>query len=280
MLSMGITLTPADFAKVLTKPLPVIVGFVSCYGLMPAIALGLAKLFALNNAMTAGLVLCGCINGGQASNLCAYIAKGNVALSVMMTLSTTVGAIFMTPLLSKVLLGTSIPVDAVGIAISTMQVVLLPLILGMGMKQTVPKVVDAITPLTPVVGVVATCLLVGSAVAQVAPDILTAGGTLQWAAMLLHLLGGILGYWGMKLLGQDEVTARTSGIETSMKSSAFGFLLAKLHFGDYAARVPPAVSVVWMALIGATMAVVWRGMPIKDGSLTGALADDKEKNKE
>ena len=79
----------------------------------------------------------------------------------------------------------------------------------------------------------------------------------------------------MRALKQDEITSRTSGIETSMKSSAFGFLLAKLHFGDYAARVPPAVSVVWMALIGATMAVVWRGMPIDEsgGDSTGALAE-------
>eukprot|EP00954_Amorphochlora_amoebiformis_P014814 1158471-Amorphochlora_amoeboformis.AAC.1 len=277
MLSMGITLTPADFMKVLTKPLPVAVGFASCYGLMPLIALGLAKAFSLSKPLTAGLVLCGSINGGQASNLCAYIAKGNVALSVMMTLATTVGAIFMTPLLAKLLLGTSVPVDAQGIAISTMQVVLFPLLFGMSLKQAIPKWVDAVIPITPVVGVIATCLLVGSAVAQVAPDILSAGLTLQWAAMLLHLLGGLAGYWVMRFLGQDEVTSRTSGIETSMKSSAFGFLLAKLHFGDYAARVPPAVSVVWMALIGASMAVVWRGMPVKDGNLgddtTGALAE-------
>jgi BASS family bile acid:Na+ symporter len=52
-------------------------------------------------------------------------------------------------------------------------------------------------------------------------------------------------------------------IETSMKSSAFGFLLAKLHFGTYAARVPAAVSVVWMALTGSTLAVIWRFVPVK-----------------
>ena len=51
-------------------------------------------------------------------------------------------------------------------------------------------------------------------------------------------------------------------IETSMKSSAFGFLLAKLHFGDAAARVPAAVSVVWMALTGSILAVIWRYIPV------------------
>jgi len=81
---------------------------------------------------------------------------------------------------------------------------------------------------------------------------------------LLHAVGGIVGYWLPRLTGYDEVTSRTMAIETSMKSSAFGFLLAKLHFGEYAARVPSAVSVVWMALTGSMLAVIWRYIPIKD----------------
>lgn len=88
--------------------------------------------------------------------------------------------------------------------------------------------------------------------------------------MLLHFIGGIVGYWLPRLTGFDEVTSRTMAIETSMKSSAFGFLLAKLHFGDYAARVPSAVSVVWMALTGSMLAVVWRYIPV-DGEGEGPL---------
>ena len=61
-----------------------------------------------------------------------------------------------------------------------------------------------------------------------------------------------------KALNFTEVQSRTMAIETAMKSSAFGFLLAKLHFTQYATRVPSAVSVVWMALVGAILAVVWR----------------------
>ena len=54
-------------------------------------------------------------------------------------------------------------------------------------------------------------------------------------------------------------------IETSTKSSAFGFLLAKLHFGEYIARVPSAVSIVWLALIVSLLSVVWRYIPVKEG---------------
>ena len=86
----------------------------------------------------------------------------------------------------------------------------------------------------------------------------------QIPVLLLHLLGGLVGYALPRATGFDETSSRTMAIETSMKSSAFGFLLAKLHFGQYAARVPSAVSVVWMALTGSMLAVIWRYIPVKD----------------
>jgi BASS family bile acid:Na+ symporter len=122
MLSMGITLTPKDFVEVASEPKSVLMQFSLCYLMMPALAFGLGKAAGLSPALLAGMVLVGSINGGQASNLCTYIAKGNVALSVLMTTATTIGAIFMTPLICKGVLGTVVPVDAVGIAMSTLQV--------------------------------------------------------------------------------------------------------------------------------------------------------------
>lgn len=265
MLSMGITLTPQDFVDVASEPSAVLMQFSLCYGMMPALAYGLGKFFGLEAGLLAGMVLVGSINGGQASNLCTYIARGNVALSVLMTTATTVGAILMTPFLCKTVLGAVVPVDARGIAMSTIQVVLAPIAFGMTANKFFPKLVKAILPFAPVVGVVSTCLLVASAVAQVSEPILNAGIGLQIPVLLLHLLGGLVGYWLPKATGFGEVKSRTMAIETSMKSSAFGFLLAKLHFGDYIARVPSAVSVVWMALTGSLLAVVWRYIPVKDG---------------
>jgi BASS family bile acid:Na+ symporter len=122
MLSMGITLTPNDFVQVAKEPVPTLMQFLQCYLMMPALALLLGTLFKLDPALVAGMVLVGSINGGQASNLCTYIARGNVALSVLMTTATTIGAIVMTPLLCKTLLGAVVPVDAVGIAKSTIEV--------------------------------------------------------------------------------------------------------------------------------------------------------------
>ncbi|KAL3918350.1 MAG: hypothetical protein SGILL_004278, partial [Bacillariaceae sp.] len=265
MLSMGITLTPQDFMDVMKEPVAVAMQFTLCYAMMPLLAFGLGKAFNLEPALLAGMVLVGSINGGQASNLCTYIAKGNVALSVLMTTATTVGAIFMTPLICKALLGAVVPVDAAGIAKSTIQVVLAPIAIGMATNKFFPKFVKKVLPFAPVVGVVSTCLLVASAVAQVAEPIMNAGLALQIPVLLLHLIGGLVGYGLPRATGFSEVSSRTMAIETSMKSSAFGFLLAKLHFGQYAARVPSAVSVVWMALTGSLLAVAWRYIPVKDG---------------
>lgn len=263
MLSMGITLSVEDFKRVLRRFNSVAVGFVGCYVVMPLCAYLLAVIFKLPPDLAAGTVLVGSVNGGQASNLCTYIANGNVALSVMMTTATTLGAMVFTPLIAKFMIGAVVPVNAVGIALSTVQVVLFPIVLGMLLNKYANKAVKLVTPFTPVLGISATCLLVGSSVAQCAGQILAAGWGLQIPIILLHVIGGVAGYCMQWLAGYGELTRRTTAIETSMKSSAFGFLLASLHFQSYAVRVPSAVSVVWMAIVGSTMAVIWRYIPVK-----------------
>mmetsp|Transcript_13906 Transcript_13906/g.34989 ORF Transcript_13906/g.34989 Transcript_13906/m.34989 type:complete len:427 (+) Transcript_13906:211-1491(+) len=270
MFSMGITLTLSDFKRVMSKPGPVTINFLCCYVMMPLLGLLLGRAFNLSAPIVAGLVLVGSINGGQASNLCTYIARGDVALSVVMTTSTTIGTIFMTPLIAKVLLGTIVPVDAVGVAVSAMQVVLLPIVLGVALNSAAPKFCRQVEPLCPTIGVTSTVLLVGASVAGCAQAIKNSGWALQIVVMLLHLVGGAAGYWLCRVCKFGETVSRTTAIETSMKSSAFGVLLATLHFGDYLVRVPSAVSVVWMAIMGSSMAVMWQFMPVKD------LGDDQE----
>lgn len=264
MFSMGITLTIDDFKRVFAKPGVIGLGFIACYVLMPLLAFVIGNALGLSGPLLAGLILVGSINGGQASNLCAYIAKGDVALSVLMTTATTVGCIFMTPLICKLALGAVVDVDAVGMAISTIQVVLVPVVAGLTLNKYVPKFCRSVEPFSPIVGVTSTIILVGGAVANCAAGILGAGMTLQIAAFALHLIGGLAGYWVMRAFKYEETTCRTVAIETAMKSSAFGFLLASLHFPEYLVRVPSAVSVVWMAVLGSTMAVVWRFIPVPE----------------
>jgi BASS family bile acid:Na+ symporter len=154
-------------------------------------------------------------------------------------------------------------VNAGAIAVSTIQVVLAPILLGMSFNLKFPGIVKKILPFSPIVGVIITCLLVGTSVAGCATSILNAGWKLQASAALLHASGGALGYFLTRPFYSEKIS-RTFAIEFAMKSSAFGFLLASLHFPEFAVRVPSAVSIVWMTLIGSSMAVVSRFFPTEE----------------
>jgi BASS family bile acid:Na+ symporter len=266
MFSVGITTTIDDFKACFDRPGAVAINFASCYGIMPAVAWVLGKAIGADPATLAGLVLVGSVNGGQASNLCTLIAGGDVALSVLMTTSTTLGCCIMTPLICKLVLGSIVPIDTVGIIMSAFQVVLAPIFAGVAVNQMFPKFCASLSKYTPTVGILATVAMVGGSVAKCAAPILGAGLKLQAACAGLHLFGGMLGYWLTQAFKFDIRTCRTVAIETAMKSSAFGFVLASMHFGTFGVRVPSAVSVVWMAITGSALAVFWQKRPPADGS--------------
>lgn len=105
MLCMGLTLSVADFKACAKRPAPILVGYVAQYMVKPVLGFLIAKALSLPDALAVGLILVSCCPGGQASNVATFIAHGDVALSVLMTSASTIGAIVMTPLLTKVLAG-------------------------------------------------------------------------------------------------------------------------------------------------------------------------------
>nr|XP_012461320.1 unnamed protein product [Gossypium raimondii] len=271
MLSMGLTLTFEDFRRCLRNPWTV----------------GTLKLSA---PLATGLILVSCCPGGQASNVATYISKGNVALSVLMTTCSTIGAIVMTPLLTKLLAGQLVPVKAVDLALSTFQVVLVPTVIGVLANEYFPKFTSKIISVTPLIGVVLTTLLCASPIGLVSEVLKTQGAQLIFPVALLHAAAFAIGYWVSKI-SFGESTSRTISIECGMqrailhihvqirvkhkyrtRSSALGFLLAKKHFTNPLVMVPSAVSVVFMALGGSGLAVFWRNRPIP--------LDDKDDFKE
>lgn len=265
MLSMGLTLTFEDFRRCLRNPWTVGVGFLAQYFIKPLLGFLIARTLNLSAPLATGLILVSCCPGGQASNVATYISKGNVALSVLMTTCSTIGAIVMTPLLTKLLAGQLVPVDAAGLAISTFQVVLLPTILGVLANEFFPKFTSRIITITPLIGVVLTTLLCASPIGQVSEVLKTQGAQLLLPVALLHAAAFFIGYWISKL-SFGESTSRTISIECGMQSSALGFLLAQRHFTNPLVAVPSAVSVVCMALGGSALAVYWRtrSVPVDD----------------
>ncbi|XWS17197.1 hypothetical protein CRYUN_Cryun33cG0047800 [Craigia yunnanensis] len=271
MLSMGLTLTFEDFRRCLRNPWTVGLGFLAQYLIKPMLGFGIAMTLKLSAPLATGLILVSCCPGGQASNVATYISNGNVALSVLMTTCSTIGAIVMTPLLTKLLAGQLVPVDAAGLAISTFQVVLVPTVVGVLSNEFFPKFTSKIISVTPLIGVILTTLLCASPIGQMSEVLKAQGAQLILPVALLHAVAFALGYWTSKI-SFGESTSRTISIECGMQSSALGFLLAQKHFTNPLVAVPSAVSVVCMALGGSALAVYWRNRPIP--------VDDKDDFKE
>jgi len=156
------------------------------------------------------------------------------------------------------LAGAIVPVDAMGLFLSTVQVVLLPLVLGLALHHYVPRFVTKVLPVAPLVSVVFITLIVASVIGQNAQPIRESGGVLLLAVLLLHAGGFGLGYLFAKLFGYDRLVCRTISIEVGMQNSGLGVVLAKKHFAGTPAPVPFAVSSVFHSVIGSLLAAWWR----------------------
>lgn len=131
MFGMGMTLTVQDFKTVFKRPWEVLIGVVAQFLIMPFVAWALVRLFALPPELAIGVILVGTCPGGTASNVISYLAKGDVALSVSMTMSTTLLAPIVTPALTWFLAGAWIHVSFVSMMISIAEMVLVPVLLGL-----------------------------------------------------------------------------------------------------------------------------------------------------
>lgn len=264
MLGMGLTLTFADFRRVLASPRRIFLGFMLQYTIMPFMAYTVSRYFGIPVDFAIGLCLVGSCPGGTASNVVTYLAKADVPLSVAMTTASTLAAVIATPLLTKLLLGTIVPVDAVGLLSSTVQVVLFPVLLGAALNQTFPKQVESMAPLAALSAVLLIAFICGSVIAQNAAAVLSAGPQLLGAVVTLHAGGFLLGYVLAKGLGLPETASRTTSIEVGMQNSALGALLATQHFvSNPLAAVPCAISACTHSVLGSLLASYWRGIPIE-----------------
>ncbi|XP_020577989.1 probable sodium/metabolite cotransporter BASS2, chloroplastic isoform X3 [Phalaenopsis equestris] len=217
MLSLGLNLTFEDFRRCMCNPWTVVVGFLAQYLVKPLLGFVIAMTLKLSAPLATGLILVSCCPGGQASNVATYISKGNLALSVLMTTCSNIGAIVMTPLLTKVLAGQLVPVDAAGLAISTFQVVLAPTIVGVLVHEYFPKFTEPIIKITPLIGVILATLLCASPIAQFSEVLKSEGAQLIVPVALLHAAAFVLGHWLSRLSTFGECTSRTISIECGMQ---------------------------------------------------------------
>jgi BASS family bile acid:Na+ symporter len=258
MLGMGMTLGVDDFRRVGAMPRRVLFGLIAQYGIMPLVGWTTARLFRLDPPLAVGLTLVACCPGGTASNVVAYLARANVALSVVMTMVSTFAAVFMTPLLTRALAGAYVEVDALGLFRSTLEVVVVPVLAGVLLNRFAPRAVSASLHVAPLLSVLTIALICSSIIGQSARAIRDSAFELLLSVFVLHAAGFALGYAASRLFGFDEDVARTVSIEVGMQNSGLGVVLARRHFADPLTAVPCAISSVFHSVIGSVLAGIWR----------------------
>ena len=256
MLGMGLTLTFDNFKEVLKTPRQVFIGILAQFLLMPLIGWSIAYAFNLPDELKLGVILVCCCPGGTASNVICYVAKANVALSVLITMCSTLLAVALTPYLTKIYASAILEVDALAMLKSMITVVLLPLIGGILINHFFRNKLSTVKKISPIVAVLVIVLIVGGVVGLTKEKIIEHAGTLLPAVFIVHTLGFVAGYGLAKLLKLRETSARTISIEVGMQNSGLGTQLAKQHFTVLSAT-PCAISAVYHCLIGSFLAAIW-----------------------
>ncbi|AKB51151.1 Sodium-dependent transporter [Methanosarcina barkeri str. Wiesmoor] len=256
MLGMGITLSVNSFLAVLKRPSAVFLGTLMQYTVMPLIAWIVCLVLKLPSDLAAGVILLGCCPGGTASNVISYLAKADVALSIVLTSVSTLIAFLATPFLTWVLIGQSVEVDVMGMLVSVVKVVIVPVVLGLVINYFFEKQISAIKEVFPAISAAAIVIIIAVIIGTNSAN-LGKSGPLVLLAVILHNGLGLAGGYGVsKVLGFSETEARTIAIEVGMQNSGLSVALAIKHFTAVAA-LPGAIFSIWHNLSGAFLAGHW-----------------------
>ena len=258
MFGMGLTLSPSDFRVVFSRPKDVLTGCLAQFTIMPLLAWLLAHLFALPSDLALGVILVGCCPGGTASNVITYLAKGDLALSVGMTATSTVLAPLLTPLLVWLMAGTLVDVDTLGMIMSILYVVIAPIVAGFLMQRYLPMLTRRAVAYLPAFSSLMIALLVGIIVGHNASRLLTGGIIVVLVVVLHNVCGLALGYGIGRLLGLTHAKRTAISIEVGMQNSGLASSLATIHFATFPmAVIPGAVFSVWHNISGALVAKLY-----------------------
>ena len=255
MFGMGMTIELKDFRHLVRHPWEAGVGVLAQFTVMPLVAYLLAQAFSLPPDLAVGVILVGTCPGGTASNVITYLAKGDVALSVTMTMATTLLAPFVTPFLTLLLAGEEIAVNAPAMMLSIAEMALLPVLLGAALNHFFHRRVAYALTVLPLISALLVALLVGVVVSMSAPRLTEVGALVALAVVLHNGFGLALGYALAGLLGLSAAKRRAIGIEVGMQNSGMAASLALLYFNP-AAAIPAALFSVWHNISG-SLAANW-----------------------
>ncbi|GGL50003.1 bile acid:sodium symporter family protein [Sporolactobacillus putidus] len=257
MFGMGVSLKRSDFVAVFKRPKDVIVGVCAHYLIMPLVAYGLCLAFHLPNAVAVGVILVGCCPSGTASNVMCFLAKGDVALGVSIGAVSTLIAPVMLPLILWLLAGRWVHIPAGSLFLSVIEIVILPIVLGVLVHTFLGDKVEKGTEVLPLVSTIAIILIASGVVAANHATLFTASTLVLIPVVMLHnLLGFTLGFFFSRLLGMNHPKSRSITFEVGMQNSALGVSLAMAFFSPIAA-IPGTLFSVWHNMSGSVLASYW-----------------------
>lgn len=259
MFGMGLTLKPGDFKPVLMRPKDIVIGEFAQFIVMPLLAWILCRILQLPAELALGVILVGCCPGGTASNVICYLANGDIALSVAMTGVSTLLAPLVTPALVYILAGEEVNVDVIGMFLSIVEVVIIPILLGFIVNRYLGRFTEKVTPLLPLVSTIAIAVIIGIVVSHNSANILSCSLLVGVAVILHNILGLVLGYMAGRMMGLPHSKRTAIAIEVGMQNSGLATSLAATHFAMYPlAAVPGAIFSAWHNFSGSIAASILR----------------------
>ncbi|TDQ15256.1 BASS family bile acid:Na+ symporter [Algoriphagus boseongensis] len=257
MFGMGATLSWKDFAAVAKSPKSVGIGVFAQLTIMPLVGFGLAQFSGLEPEVAAGLILVGCSPSGTASNVMAFLARANVALSVTLTSITTLMAPLMTPVLMKLLAGQFIEIDLLKMMWDIFKIILLPVGAGLLVNQFLGGKSTFIEKLLPLVSMLGIALIILVITAAGRDSLLDIGPILIVLVLVHNLLGYGIGYGFSKLIGMKEQDARTIAIEVGMQNAGLASGLSQSLGKLVTVGLAPAVFGPMQNVTGSILATFW-----------------------
>jgi BASS family bile acid:Na+ symporter len=255
---MSLTLTPAALGEVFVRPKAVISGFVIKWVTVPLAAVIAAHVFYAHQPdLAAGTILDGSVPAGVSSNLFTFIAHGSVALAISLTFIHTLLSPLLTPAFTSVLASKYVPVDFLALLHQMMQLVVVPLVLGIGLRYgTGEKRIKRAEPFLPLLSAILLYSIELGLVSHSAPAI---RNNLVWVPVvtavtsMLTAVNLAIAYLLAKVLRLPERQARAIMFDVGVYNSGLGAVLAGLNFGPLSV-LPPLINAVMNMVIGALLA--------------------------
>jgi len=260
MFSMGVNLTATDFKEVARNPIPVLIGVCAQFTIMPTIAYILAVGFNLPAEIAIGVILVGACPGGTSSNVIAFLARGNIALSVACTSISTLLAPLLTPAIFYLMASQWLDINAGSMYLSVLKIMIAPIILGLIIRMIFKRShhLDKALEITPFVSIISIIVVI-AAVVSVSKTKIAESGLLIMGIVILHnCFGYLLGYAIGKLCRLNFADTKAIAIEVGMQNSGLGVALASIHFAaNPLTAVPGAIFSVWHNISGSILASYW-----------------------